>query len=83
MKSIALLVVFGLFLKEGGILSNSKGQIEYSFTCPDTTQCYNEVVLKPGNYVFTGELDSFTIMVMDTIVYQLGEQTIRIEQPLK
>lgn len=79
MKSIFLSIVFGIFLKAGHIVDRNNNHV-YTLTCPDSTECYVDLELKEGNYVYVSDTNRITLIVTDSSVYQLGEQTLRIIQ---
>ena len=77
MKTLFLLITFGIFLKTGTIVDSNSNHV-YTIECPDTTECHVELSLSKGYYSYISGYNRITLIVTDSSVYQLGEQTFRI-----
>lgn len=79
MKTIIALLI-GIIIKSGTITNDNNNTLTYYVTCPDSTECYTELQLETGFYTYHSQdkKDSIKLCVVDTAVFELGEQTIRL-----
>lgn len=80
-KTTVLAVIFGIFLRSGHVVTDG-GNLAYELECSDTSACYFDLELASGAYLYTSAdgTERHTLLVTDSGVYQLGAQTLRIEQ---
>jgi len=79
MKTILALLI-GIIIKSGTITNDNNNTLVYYVSCPDSTECYTELQLETGFYTYHSQdkSDSIKLCVVDTAVYQIGDQTIRL-----
>ena len=79
MKTI-IAVLIGIIIKSGFIVNDHNNTLVGSIQCPDSTECYTELQLETGFYTYYSQdkKDSIKLCVVDTAVFELGEQTIRL-----
>lgn len=78
MKTI-LAILIGIIIRSGTI-TNDNNTLVYYVSCPDSTECYTELQLETGFYTYHSQdkTDSIKLCVVDTAVFQIGDQTIRL-----